>query len=62
MIPIRNVSGNARLILMCLIPILVGVISDGFICSKTPCKGLAPINEVKEVQIHVRFNIGQECA
>ena len=42
---------------MCLIPILEGVIYDGIISSKTPFKGLAPINKVKEVLIHIRFNI-----
>ena len=34
------------------------------ICSKTPFKGLAPINEVKEVLFHIIFNIFhhyQEC-
>ena len=55
MIRIQSLCGKA--ILMCLIPILVGVIYDGFICSKTPLRGLAPINEVKEVLIHIRFNI-----
>ena len=39
MIRIQNVSGKA--ILMCLIPILVGVIFDGIICSKTPFKGFS---------------------
>ena len=29
----------------------------GIICSKTPLRGLAPINEVEEVLIHLRFNI-----
>ena len=36
------------------------VIYDGIIFSKTPFKGLAPINEVKEVLIHIpRY---QKCA
>ena len=48
---IRIQFGKA--ILMCLIPILVGVIYDDIICSKTPFQGLAPIDEVKEVLIHV---------
>ena len=39
MIRIQNVSGNA--ILMRLIPMLVGVIYDGIICSKIPFKGLS---------------------
>ena len=33
-----------KAILMCLIPILEGVSYDGIICSKTPFKGLTPIN------------------
>ena len=40
-----------------LIPILVGIIYDGIVCSKTPMDGLAPIDEVKDVLIHLRFNI-----
>ena len=51
MIRIKNVCGKA--ILMCLIPILEGVIYD----SITPIKGLAPIDKVKEVLIHLRFKI-----
>ena len=46
-------------------PILVCVIYDGTICSKTPFNGLAPIKEVKEVLINISFNIVhryQECA
>ena len=34
---IHSVCGKA--ILMCLIPILVGIMYDGIICSKTPFKG-----------------------
>ena len=49
-----------KAILMCLIPILVGVIDlyDGINCFKTPLmfKGLALVNEVKEVLIHIRCN------
>ena len=37
MIPIQNACGKA--ILMCLIPILVEVIYDGIICSKTLFNG-----------------------
>ena len=33
------------------------IIYDGIICFKTPFKGLEPINEGKEVLIHIRFNI-----
>ena len=51
MMPMQNVSNKE--ILMCLIPILVGVIYDCIICIKIPFKGLAPIDEVKEVLIHV---------
>ena len=50
-----------KAILMCLIPILVGLIYDGI----TPFKGFAPINELKAATIHIRFNIVlryQECA
>ena len=32
-------------------------IYDGIICSKPHFKSLAPINEVEEVLIHIRFNI-----
>ena len=39
MISIQNVCGKA--ILICLILILVGVIYDGIICSKTPFEGLS---------------------
>ena len=46
MISIQNVYCKA--IIMCLIPILVGDIYDGIICSKAPFKGSKPINEVKE--------------
>ena len=49
MIRNQNVCGNA--ILMCLIPILVGVILSAL---RSP---LAPINEGKEVLIHIRFSI-----
>ena len=59
MIRIQNMCGKAILMrLMCLIPILVGLVHvyGGFICSTTPFKGLAPINEVKEVLIHKSFN------
>ena len=48
---IKNVCGKA--IQMCLNLILVGLIYDGI----TPFKGLAPIYELKEAMIHVRFNI-----
>ena len=54
-----------KVILMCLVPVLIGVIYDCIICSNTPLKDLAPIDEVKEVLIHIRFNIVhryQECA
>ena len=54
-IHIQNVYGKA--ILINLIPILVRFICDFIICSKTPFKGLATINEVKEVLIHIRFDI-----
>ena len=40
-----------------LIPILVGIIYDSIVSSNTPLDGLAPINEVKDVLIHLRFNI-----
>ena len=63
MIRIQNMCGRA--IIMCIIPSLVGVIYDGIICSMAPFKGLAPINEVKEFLIHIRFNIvrcNQDCA
>ena len=40
-----DVCGKA--IVMCLIPILLGVIDDGIIRSETPFKGLSPFNEVK---------------
>ena len=33
-------------------PNLVWVIYDGIICSKTPFKGLAPINEVRKVLLY----------
>ena len=62
MIHIQNVCGKS---ILCLIPILVGVIYDGIICSLTPFKGLALINEVKEIPIHIRFNFVHrylECA
>ena len=45
---------------MYLIPILVGVKYN-----RPPLRVLAPINEVKEVLIHIRFNIVncyRECA
>ena len=45
-ISIQNMCGNA--ILMCQIPILVKVIYDCNIGSKTTFKGLAPIKEVKD--------------
>ena len=45
MIHIQNVCG--KVILICLIPLLVGVIMT------LSAEGLAPINEVK----HIRFNI-----
>ena len=68
-IPVLKVSWDTQIkaILMCLVPILVGVIFDGIICSKTPFMGLAPIYEVKDVLIHIRVNIDivhryQECA
>ena len=49
---IQNVCGKA--ILICLIPILVGlIIYDGI----TLFKGLTPIYEVKEAMVHLRFNI-----
>ena len=38
-IRIQNVCGKA--ILMCQIPIMIGVIYDGNICSKTPCTGFS---------------------
>ena len=43
-IRIQNVWEKATL--MCLIPILLGVVYGGSICPTTPFKGLAPINEV----------------
>ena len=46
-----------KTIIICLIQISVGVINDGIICSKTPVEDLAPINEMKEVLIHIRYNI-----
>ena len=55
MICIQNLCGKA--ILVFLITVLVGVICDGIICYKTPFKGLAPTDEVKENLIHIRFNI-----
>ena len=51
MIHIHNVL--EKVLLMCLIPIFVGVIYDSIICSKAPFKGLAPINDMKEVLIHI---------
>ena len=61
-IPVRkgfwNAFGNA--ILMYLILILVGGIYDGIIYSMT-FKGLAPINEVKEALINIRFSIAHRC-
>ena len=63
MISIQNVCGKA--ILTCLIPILAGVIYMITLSALRPCKGRVPINEVKEVLIHLRFNIVhlyQECA
>ena len=63
MIRIQTVCGKA--ILICQVTLLVGVIYDGIICSKTPFTGLAPIDEVKEVLIHRIINIVhryQECA
>ena len=66
MIRIQNMGVKA--IHMCLIPILEGaMIYNGIIYSKTPLKGLAPIYEVKEVLLHIRFNIAHrymyhECA
>ena len=33
------------------------IIYDGIICSKTHLKGLVPVNEVKEVLIHIIFNL-----
>ena len=53
-----NAFGNA--ILMYLILILVGGIYDGIIYSMT-FKGLAPINEVKEVLINIIFSIAHRC-
>ena len=52
-----NVCGKA--ILMCLIPILVGVVNlfDGIIFSMTPCKGLEPIYFVQEVLIHIKRTV-----
>ena len=55
MMSIRNECGKA--VLMWLIPILVGVIYDSIICPKTPLRCLASINEVKEVRIHMKFDI-----
>ena len=55
----QNVCGKAILMfIMCLVPILVGVVYGGIIYSTTPYKGLhvAPINEMKEVLINKRFN------
>ena len=46
-----------KMILMCLIPILIGVIYDGIMSSNTHFKGLAPNDEVKEILIHINFNI-----
>ena len=61
MICIQNVSENA--ILMCLIPILVGVMMT-LSALRSLSRVLALINEVKEVLIHIRFSIDQryqEC-
>ena len=44
---IQKMCGKA--ILMYLIPVLVGFIYDGIICSKTPLRGLEPINEVNKM-------------
>ena len=60
---IQNECGKA--ILKCLLLILVGVIYEGVIFSKTPFRGLAPIYYVKWVLIHIRLNIVhryQDCA
>ena len=60
-----NTHLSGKSILMCLIPILVGVIMMEIICYKNPLRVLAPINQMKEVLIHVRFSIvqrNQECA
>ena len=43
-IPIQYVCGKA--ILMCLIPILVGVVYNGIICSKTPLMFSPTLKEV----------------
>ena len=45
MLSTQNLCGKA--ILMCLIPILVVVKYDDIICSKTPFKDLATINEAE---------------
>ena len=41
------------------------IIYDGIFCFKTPFKGFAPINKVKELLFHIRYNIAhryEECA
>ena len=65
MICIQNICGKATL--FCLTLILIEDIYDGILCSKTPFefKGLAFINIMKDIPIHLRFNIVhhyQECA
>ena len=63
MIRIQNVSGKA--VLMCLIPILVGLYLMALSALRPPLRVLAPINEVTDVLIHIRFSIFQrykECA
>ena len=63
LIYMQNVSGKA--IRICLVPILVGVIIMMAISALRPLQGLAPINKVEEVLIHIRFDIVhcyKECA
>ena len=55
MICIQNVCGKA--ILMCL----NSNFGRDFIYSKTHFKGLAPFYKVKDVLIHIRFNIVHPC-
>ena len=51
-----NVCKSNSNVSMCLTPILVGFVYGGIICFTTPFKGLAPINEVKEVPSHKIVN------
>ena len=63
MIRIQNRCG--KVIQMCLIPIFVGVIMMALSALRPLLRVLAPINEVKEVLVHIRFmsvHCYQECA